>query len=70
MNKLRNQLIADYTWEIESALKWKADGELTVSGNVAGSPNGEDVSIDEYIAKWRDGVAALESGADPELYIY
>jgi hypothetical protein len=72
MNKdnFRNQLITDYTAELEIALKWKADGLLTVEGDVAGSPNGEDVSIDEYIARWRDGLAALESGADPEFFNY
>ena len=69
-DKLRSLLIADYTAEIEIALKWKADGQITVDGDVAGSPNGKDVSIDEYIAKWRDGLAALEAGADPDLYNY
>jgi len=65
---LRRRLIRDYQVELKIALKRKAEGQRMVDGCAAGTD--EPVTIDQYITQWRDGLAALKAGADPEPYDY
>lgn len=64
----KNTILENWKAELEVANKWKTDGVCTVSAVVAGREN--DVTIDEYIAHWEQGIAAMEAGAPQENYNY
>ena len=69
----RENLINDYKFEADTAIKMKSAGQSMISASVSGPKlaNGrQTVSIDEYIAMWKDGIFALENGADLEDYEY
>ena len=64
----KSTILEDYTAELKYALEMKESGVLTVRAAMAGT--NADVSIDEYIAKWQNGIDAMNAGADPELFNY
>ena len=61
-------ILQDFRWELKQALKYKAAGQTMVAASTAGTAN--DVTIDEYIARWADGIKAMEAGADQAQYAY
>lgn len=71
--QMRSRLLLDYKNELGTAKSWKEDGRETVSAGTAGpglAKGRSEVPIDEYIQHWVDGIVALSSGADPELWDY
>lgn len=69
----RENLINDYKFEADTAIKMKNAGQSMILSTVTGPAlaNGrQTIPIDEYIAMWKDGIFALENGADLEDYEY
>lgn len=70
---MKNTILKDFRNELKYAIKLRDDGVETVPAVVAGAElaNGRlFVPIDEYVARWENGIVAMENGADPAMFEY
>ena len=61
-------VLQEYEAELDYALGMKEQGINQVSETVGGTAYV--TGIDAYIDKWRDGITAMNAGADPALFAY
>ena len=61
-------ILEDCCAELVNAVEMKRNGVAVVPAAVAGTDH--DVSIDEYIARWRDAIVNIANGADESQFNY
>lgn len=69
----KEQVLNDHRIELAHALKLKEEGVETVTASMAGpilACGRSEVPLDEYIAMWQHGIAAVNAGADPANFNY